>query len=58
MIYVIIADDTIDQICETKQIANKEKRDLQDMGCVVKIKPFNTWAEAEAFEDNFNKGKN
>ena len=47
---MIIADGTIDQICETKGTANKEKRDLENMGCTVKIKKFNTWQEADDYQ--------
>ena len=54
MLYMLITDDGIDQICETKATANKEKRDLVKMGCNVKIKQFETWEAANAYEDKYN----
>lgn len=50
MLYVIIADGSFDQVCETKAQAAKEKRDLTRMGCEVKVKPVKDWAEANAME--------
>ena len=50
-VFVIIADGDIDQMVETQAIANREKRDLEKMGCTVKIKKFEDWQQAEAFED-------
>lgn len=50
MIYVIIADGEIDQIVEGKAIAQREKRDLQRMGCEVKLKAFEHWDAAHEFE--------
>lgn len=35
--FVIIADDEVDQECETIELAKREKRDLVAMGCTVKI---------------------
>ncbi len=35
--YIIFADGSLDQICETKADANREKRDLKDMGCKVRM---------------------
>ena len=33
--YIIYADGSLDQVCETLADANREKRDLKDMGCKV-----------------------
>ena len=44
--YLIIADGTLDQICETKADANREKRDLKAMGCRVRIKAC-PWADQD-----------
>lgn len=41
----------VDQICGSKAEAYREAKDLRDMGCEVVVKPFTTWAEAEAFAD-------
>jgi len=49
-LYVIIADGAFDQVCETEASAKKEKRDLQKMGCEVKIKPVANWEEADKLE--------
>ena len=35
--YLIIADGSLDQICETKADADREKRDLKAMGCNVRV---------------------
>lgn len=51
MLYVIIADNTFDQVCDTKQLAQREKRDLEKMGCTVRIKPVADWSAANALED-------
>lgn len=53
-IYTLITEDGVDQHCETLAQANKEKRDLQALGCTVKIKKFNSWADAQAYEDKLN----
>lgn len=51
MLYVIIADNTFDQVCETKTAAQREKRDLEKMGCEVRIKTVADWEAANALED-------
>ena len=51
MAYVIIADNEVDQIVETKAIALREKRDLVDMGCTVRLHKFDTMAEAEEWAE-------
>lgn len=51
MLYVIIADGTFDQVCESKRDMERERKDLKKMGCTVKVKPVNSWTEAEAIED-------
>jgi hypothetical protein len=50
--FVILVDGSVDQICGSLREARKEKKDLERMDCgSVRIKPFATWQEAEAFED-------
>ena len=53
MVFMIMADGEPDQIVETREIAKREAKDLRDMGCNVKVKPFPTWEAAYAFEDKF-----
>jgi len=35
--YIIYADGSLDQVCETLADANREKRNLKDMGCKVRM---------------------
>jgi hypothetical protein len=51
MLYVIIADNEFDQICETEKDAIREKRDLKRMGCEVTIKKVADWKEADELEE-------
>lgn len=51
MLYMIIADGELDQVCETEATMKREKRDLQKMGCVVTVKRFATWEELNAYAD-------
>lgn len=45
-------DLEVDQICETKEQADREAADLRKMGCEgVRIRPFADWAAAERYED-------
>ena len=53
MVYVLITEDGVDQIVETKEIAQREKHDLVKLGCSVKIKEFASWELAQAFADKF-----
>lgn len=50
MLWVLICDDTFDQVCERKQDMERERRDLKKMGCTVKVKPVKDWNEADALE--------
>lgn len=50
-IYVLVADGTIDQICEDEASKNREVRDLKKMGCEVKVKCFPTWTLANQYVD-------
>lgn len=54
MLFVIIADGTFDQVCETEAQAKREKRDLEKMGCEVRIRKVKDWAEANALEEKMN----
>lgn len=49
--YVIIADDEVDQICDSAKEANREIRDLRAMGCKVRKHTFESRNEAEAWAD-------
>lgn len=50
-VYMILCDGDVDQIVETKAIAEREKKDLIKLGCDnVKIKIFPSWEAAEAYE--------
>lgn len=51
-IFAIIADGIFDQVCETKALAEKEKRDLIAMGCNVKIIK-TTWQESDKLEEKY-----
>lgn len=53
-LFVIIADGTFDQVCESARDANREASDLRRMGCHVKIKKFDNWNDVNAFEDSLN----
>jgi hypothetical protein len=54
--FMLINDGECDQICGTRAEAEREKRDLKNLGCGnVRIKEFPTWAEAEAFEDKLRE---
>jgi len=54
MVFVLVTGEglarEVDQIVETKAIANREAKDLRAMGCIVTIKAFPSWEEAEAYE--------
>lgn len=54
MLYCIIADGTFDQVCETKAQADREKRDLERMGCEVRVRKVADWAAANALEDRLS----
>jgi hypothetical protein len=50
-VYMLLVEGDCDQIVETKAIANRERRDLIDLGCDnVKIREFPSWEAAEAYE--------
>lgn len=51
MLYVIIADGSFDQVCETRAQAVRERNDLKRMGCAVTIKTVEGWGAANALED-------
>ncbi len=50
--FMLINDGECDQICGSEAEAKRERKDLISMGCDnVRIKRFENWADAEAFED-------
>lgn len=48
--HIIIADGEVDQVCETAAQARKERRDLEGMGCTVKVKTC-PWEDQNAVID-------
>lgn len=49
-VFMLIAGGEIDQVCETNAIAQREKRDLEKLGCVVKVRIFTGTTKAQALE--------
>lgn len=50
--FMVICDGQCDQICGTMAEAKREAKDLRGMGFdSVKVKAFDTWADAHAYED-------
>lgn len=57
-LWVIVADGTFDQVCETRKDAAREAKDLMEMGCSVKIKFFegaDAWNQVNAYEEKLAK---
>jgi len=52
-LWVIIADGTFDQICETADDTKREIRDLKRMGLQVVVKIVSSWEAAYAIEDRY-----
>jgi len=50
MIYVLIADGSVDQIVTTEAIAKREAKDLRRLGCTVKVKAVQDWQAAYEIE--------
>lgn len=50
-LYCIIADGEFDQVCCSYLEAHRERRDLQAMGCTVRIREVSSWDEANALEE-------
>lgn len=56
MLYIILVDGDIDQVCETEATAKREVRDLKKMDCgKVTVKKVATWEEVNAFESRWTK---
>jgi hypothetical protein len=53
-IYALLTEDGLDQFVETKEQMEKEKSWLKLHGYTVKVKAFDNWKDAEAFEDKLN----
>lgn len=47
MVYAVFADGSFDQLCYSEREAKKERRDLEKMGFVVRVKKM-TYAQARA----------
>tara|TARA_Y100001951_G_scaffold102959_1_gene110749 strand:- start:2871 stop:3050 length:180 start_codon:yes stop_codon:yes gene_type:complete len=54
MIIAIIVDGEFDKFVEMQADAESEKYDLEQMGCVVRLKTFDMWAEAEAWANELS----
>ena len=55
MIEVIVADGDIDIVQESGPELEQHKADLRDdLGCTLRVFKFNTWEEAESFEDEWS----
>lgn len=52
---ILIADGEFDAIWDTREQAEKEKRDLRALGYSVILRDFPTWEAAEAFEDKMKE---
>lgn len=50
-VYAVFTEDGLDQIVETKAIAEREQRDLRKMGCTVNVKEFATESAALDYAD-------
>ena len=51
-VFMLLVDGECDQIVETRELAERTKKDLKKLDCgTIKIKEFPTWQEAHAYED-------
>lgn len=53
---VVIADGCIDIIQEDGPDLKVHVKDLRDMGCMVKVKRFASWQDAETYEEKVTYG--
>lgn len=51
--YIVTADGSLDQICETKDQANMVKKSLMQMGCRVKVLTC-PWKDQDKAIEDFN----
>ena len=51
MVIAVIVDGEFDQFVDSEAEARQEKIDLEDLGCIVRLKRFQSWAEAWAWLD-------
>jgi hypothetical protein len=55
MLYIIMTEDGLDQVVETKELASKEVKELRAMDIgKVWIKQVNSWLELDQFEAKLN----
>lgn len=55
MLYIIMTEDGLDQVVETKELASKEVKELRAMDIgKVWIKKVNSWLELDQFEAKLN----
>lgn len=52
--HIIIADNEVDQVCETRSDALTEQRDLREMGCRVHILVC-PWDEQDDYISEWNE---
>lgn len=45
--FLILANGEPDQIVESRTLADREARDLRQMGCTTRVWGFTSWTEAE-----------
>lgn len=51
MLYALITEYGLDQVCETRGDMLRERKDLRDMGCTVKVLTFADWASLESAQE-------
>ena len=54
--YILIADGTLDQVCETNADARRERKDLQGMGCQVSV-IMAPWSKQDKAIEMFEAGE-
>lgn len=57
MPYIVITEDGVDQVVDTKKEAEAEKRDLKAMGFSVQIRHCKTWAEVDEQVDTIDNDR-
>jgi ABC-type metal ion transport system substrate-binding protein len=51
MLYALITEYGLDQVCESREDMIRERKDLRAMGCNVKTRTFADWASLNAATD-------
>lgn len=50
MLYALVTEYGLDQVCETRKDMVRERADLRAMGCTVKVRSFVDWDSLNAAE--------